>query len=95
MRDGWNNIIYILFIILLFELPEATVKWIQDTIAILAILLSSIIIIIIMQIFDENIEDNIFLLFIVFRGRFPYLKLISYILLSYSVFAISMLILRD
>ena len=36
-----------------------------------------------------------FLLFIVFRGRFPYLKLISYILLSYSVFAISMLILRD
>ena len=27
-----------------------------------------------------------FLLFIVFRGRFPYLELISYILLSYSVF---------
>ena len=35
-----------------------------------------------------------FLLFIVFRGRFPYLKLISYIPLSYSVFAISMLILK-
>ena len=33
--------------------------------------------------------------FIVFLGRFPYLKLISYILLSYSVFTISMLILRD
>ena len=32
---------------------------------------------------------------IVFLSRFPYLKLISYILLSYSVFAISMLILRD
>ena len=65
MRDGWNNIIYILFIILLFELPEATVKWIQDTIAILAILLSSIIIIIIiiiMQIFVENIEDDILFL---------------------------------
>ena len=65
MRDGWNNIIYILFIILLFELPEATVRWIQDTIAILAILMSSIIIIIIiiiMQIFIENIEDNILFL---------------------------------
>ena len=63
MTDGWNNIIYILFIILLFELPEATVKWIQDTIAILAILLSSIIIIvIIMQIFVENIEDDILFL---------------------------------
>ena len=62
MRDGWNNIIYILFIILLFELPEATVKWIQDTITILAILLSSIIIIIIMQIFVENIEDDILFL---------------------------------
>ena len=36
-----------------------------------------------------------FLLIIVFRGRFPYLKLISYILLSYSVFAISMLTMRD
>jgi len=65
MRDGWNNIIYILFIILLFELPEATVRWIQDTIAILAILMSSIIIIIIiiiMQMFIENIEDNILFL---------------------------------
>ena len=49
-----------------------------------------------MQIFVENIEDDIFFIFlIVFRGRFLYLKLISCILLSYSVFAISMLILRD
>ena len=49
-----------------------------------------------MQIFVENIEDDIyFLLFIVFLGGFPYLKLISHILLSYSLFAISMLILRD
>ena len=34
-----------------------------------------------------------FLIFIVFLGRLPYLKLISYILLS--SFAISMLILED
>ena len=61
MRDGWNNIIYILFIILLFELPEAIVRWIEHTIAILAILMSSIIIII-MQIFIENIEDDILFL---------------------------------
>ena len=68
MRDGWNNIIYNLFIILLFELPEAIVRWIEHTIAILAILMSSIIIIIIviiiiiMQIFVENIEDDILFL---------------------------------
>jgi len=37
----------------------------------------------------------VILFLIVFRGWFLYLKLISYILLSYSVFAISMLILRD
>ena len=54
-----------------------------------------------MRIFVENIEDDIlflifyFLFFIAFLGRFPYLKLISYILLSYLVFAISMLIVRD
>ena len=49
-----------------------------------------------MRIFVDNIEDNIlFLTFYRFLGRFPYFKLISYILLSYSVFAISMLILRE
>ena len=50
-----------------------------------------------MQIFVENIEDDIFISYYLsfFCGRFPYLKLISYILLSYSVFVISMLILRD
>ena len=37
----------------------------------------------------------IIIIIIIFLGRFPYLKLISYILLSYSVFAISMLILRN
>ena len=53
-----------------------------------------------MQIFVENIEDDIFfLIFIsiflfVFRGLFLYLKLISCILLSYSVFAISMLMIN-
>ena len=50
-----------------------------------------------MQIFVENIEDDILFLtfYWFFFGGFPYLKLISHILLSYSVFAISMLILRD
>ena len=36
-----------------------------------------------------------FLLFIVFLGRFPYFEFIFYILLSHSVFTISMLMLRD
>ena len=59
----------ILFISFLFELPEAIVRWIEHTIAILAILMSLIIIIIIiiviiiiMQIFVENIEDDILFL---------------------------------
>ena len=36
-----------------------------------------------MQNFVENIDDDILLLlFIVFRGRFPYLRLITYILIT-------------
>ena len=82
----------ILFISFLFELPEAIVRWIEHTIAILAILMSSILLLLLCKYSLKTLRTIFyFLLFIVFRGRFPYLKLISYTL-SYSVFAISMLI---
>ena len=63
---------------------------------IITVIIITIIIIIIITIIPIVRTIFYFLLFIVFRDRFPYLKLISCILLSYSVFAISMLIMmRD